>query len=489
MSNNADNMDSVPTRVTEALEGDEDFFSDGVELDTKKINAMDEPKVIPSYSEKQLHEYEANLDTSKLATGNTEDQVSAYMIQEDDDEQRRTNPDNVGYREDIKGFTNKPSYKDVNLSLRQLVLTKRAKTPSNALLMLGQKTGIGGPIHIPLYHSGFWVTIKPLVSEEIVNLEFEIISELKRVGKLTNTLIFSHYNVIFAEIIFKYFKRKVIETSVDMGDNELEDLVSVNDLYVIALNLAKGIFPNGFNAIIPCKNNVVLNENKVPTCNVKISKHLDLTELLYVNTSLLTEEQLTVMAKKAPRSVTIEEVIAYQEDLNERFSKVNKYTNMDDEEFVTNLKVPNVARYFYSGHIYVEEIKTKCNELVMSNSSLDEDTAEKTLLALMKLNSYNHFIDNIPMDVNITELSDVNKALDLFSVDTLHVNKILDDIHELMDTSLVSIVGIPSFKCRSCNAVQSNTELIPLAVYEYFFILLHSKYQKILKQLEKQNKR
>jgi len=323
MSNDINNMDTAPAIVEEVLEGDEDFFSDGVELDTKKINAMEEPKIIPSYSEKQLHEYETDLDSSKLTDMDTANQVSAYMIQEDDGERRRTNPDNIGYREDINGYTNSPMYKDVNLSLRQLVLTKRAKTPANALLKLGQKTGIGGPIHIPLYHSGFWVTIKPLVSEEIVNLEFEIISELKRVGKLTNTLIFSHYNVIFAEIIFKYFKRKVIDTSVDMGDNELEDLVSVNDLYVIALNLAKGIFPNGFNAIIPCKNNLVLNENKLPTCNVKISKHLDLTELFYVNTELLTEEQLIIMAKKTPRSVTIEEVIAYQEDLNERFSKVS----------------------------------------------------------------------------------------------------------------------------------------------------------------------
>lgn len=483
-------VESGVQTVTPTTNVDEDdFFNDAEVLNNKKILKMDEPKIIPSYNETKLNEYNRELDQNKMSESSVDDQTSVYMIQEDEGEQRRTNPDDIGYRDNIKPFTNKPMYNDISLSPKQMVITKRAKTPKQALLKISQQAGIGGPISIPLYHSGFWVTIKPLVYEEIVNLEFELMSELKRVGKLTNTLIYSHYNVIFAEVIFKYFKQKVVNTSVDMGDNELDDLVSVNDLYVIALFLAKGIFPNGFNAIIPCKNNLVLNKQKTPICNVKISKHLDLDELLYVDTSLLTGEQIEIMSRKNPRSVTIDEVITYQEDLSERFSKTSVYTNIEDVEFRINLKVPSVARYFYAGNMYIEAVKDKCNKLVMSNTSLDESVAENTLLALMKLHSYNHFIDKIPGEVDVTELNDINTALDYYSIDTLHINKIMDDIHDLMDSSLISIVGIPSFKCKQCNEIQSKTELIPLPVYEYFFILLHSKYQKILTQLEKQNKR
>ena len=484
--NNSNNSNNKPLDSAEELY---EFFKDETEIKFDKIKDLEDPKFLPSYTEKQLSEYKEKVDEEAVLKLDDETKFSAYIVEEDDDDYRKTNPDNIGYRENNNSYDNHPTFEGNNLSIKQIQLNKRARTKKSALLKLTQKIGLGVPVNIQLWHSGFIVTITPLTTEEIISLEFDIVSELKRVGKITNTLIYSHYNIVFAEVIFKHFKRKIISTTVDHGDIELEELISINDLYSIALGLAITMYPKGFEAIIPCKNTIALDENNLPKCNYKTNVHLDLTELEWVDLSKLTIEQKQQMSKKAPKSVSVEEVIKYQESLSDLFTLSKDY-NVNGEVLTINYKVPTVAKYFAAGNDFINSLKEKCNELVINHKDIDEETAEKMLLEVFKLKTYNHFIDSIPTDDTvIDDLDGINDALELINTDSFIMNEIINDIIKLMDSSLVSIIGIPSFICRKCNTVQTDKEIIPLPVYEYFFILLHSKYQRIMNQLVKQRQK
>ena len=479
------------TKNNEKIEEQKDeSYKDATEIKIEDINKLEDPIIIPSYTESEYENFENNLDTNEL--GNSDDdemKLTTYLNLEGEDTRKRTNPDDFGKGRDKFIFTDTPVANNTSLALKQLHLKNRAKTKKSALLKLTQRVGLGGPIHVPLWHSGFWVTITPLTTEEIINLEFELIAELNRVGKITNTLIYSHYNVVFAEVIFKHFKSKILDTSLDLGEMEIEEFININDLYTIGLSLAMTMFPKGFNAIIPCKNTMVLNDKNVPSCNYKARVKLNLNEMLRVNTSLLNTDQINQMCKKTPKSVTVEDVIKYQEALDDIQTKSITY-DIDGEPTVINLKSPNIKRYFESGAIFIEKLKDASTDLVMKNEQLDADSSENMLLEVFKLNTLTHFIDNIPTDEYvINDLETIGDALELFNTDTILVNKIIGDINDFKDNSLIAVVGVPTFKCPTCKALQSDNEIIPIPVYDYFFTLLHLKYTRVIKQITKQKQK
>lgn len=466
------------------------FYKDAEEITAEGISKLSDPVMMPSYTESEYEEFEENLSPENL--GNTKDnetKLTSYLVLEDENTRRRTNPDNIGTGKDKFIFTDTPMVNETSLALKQLHLKNRAKSKKSALLKLTQRVGLGSPIHVPLWHSGFWVTISPLTTEEIINLEFELISELNRVGKITNTLIYSHYNVVYAEVIFKHFKSKIIDTTVDLGEVEIEEIININDLYTIALSLAITMFPNGYNAVIPCKNTIMLDENNLPKCTYKARVKLNLNEMLRPNIDLLTSEQTTQMCKKTPKSVSIDNVVTYQEVLPDLQTKSSTY-DISGEPTILNFKTPSIKRYFESGAMFIEKLKEATTDLIMKNDQLDTDSAENMLLEVFKLGTLSHYIDNIPTDeYMINDLETINDALELFNTDTILVNKIIEDINSFKNSSLIAIVGIPTFKCPRCNNIQSDNEIIPIPVYDYFFTLLHLKYTRIIKQITKQRQK
>jgi len=490
MENNTEEQKVSPENDNNANETKKDFYKEIKEINAEDIGKLEDPIIIPSFTESEYNEFESNLNTENLGNSNDDEmKLTTYLNLEDENTRKRTNPDDVGKGRDSYIFTDTPMSNGTSLALKQLHLKNRAKTKKAALLKLTQRVGLGGPIHVPLWHSGFWITISPLSTEEIIKLEFELISELNRVRKITSTLIYSHYNVIFAEVIFKHFKSKIIDTTVDLGELEIEEIININDLYTIALSLGMTMFPKGFNAIIPCKNTVILNNDNLPSCNYKARIKLNLEELLRVDTSILNNEQVAQMCKKTPKSITIDDTVNYQEALSDIQTKSITY-DVSGEPTIINFKTPSIKRYFESGAIFIEKLKEATTDLIMKNEQLDDDSAENMLLEVFKLSTLTHFIDGIPTDEYIiNDLETISDALELFNTDTLLVNKIIDDINTFKNSSLIAIVGIPTFKCPTCKEIQSNDEIIPIPVYDYFFTLLHLKYTRIIKQITKQKKK
>jgi len=460
-----------------------DFLFDYEEVSISDVKSKNDLRIIPSSTREELTNFSKELDRDKFTELSTEEKATVGLGLETED---FINPDDIGVRSLKSGLTNEPEYDDISLKPKALTISKRVKTSKAALLKLKQKSGIGPNIHIPLWHSGFWLTYSPLDDEEIINLELELISELARVGKETSTLVFSNYNVLFAEVLLKHFKYKIIDSTLKISDeDELYDYININDLPTIALFMAKSMYPHGFNAVVPCKNVNKLNENKLPICSNKVSMKVDLNELLWVDFDKLSVDHKQQMAKKAPKSVTTDDVVKYQETLPTSGEVTKQYKDEDGDALTIVLGPVNVSKYIESGQDFIIELRDKAAELIKNNKQIgDSDKAERILLKGIYLNVYSHFIKSIPVDdAVITDVNDIRDALNTLTSNHIMAKQIMDDIKEYIDDSLLSIVGIPNFECKSCHHEQTDKEIIPLSVYEYFFILLHSKYEKIMARL------
>ena len=483
---NGDGLDSVTPEEQEVKEQSiqDDFFIDYEEIDNDKLKSLKEPRVVPSSNSKDIRATMKQFKKEDVSSLTDDEKVSLTLANESKD---FINDDDMGLKKKNESILNKINVADKDLYLKSLILNKRAKTANSALLKLSQKVGIGTLEHIPLWNSGFWVTVKPLDDEEIINLEFDIINELARVGKKTNTLVFSNQSVLFADVILKHFKLKLHDTSLKLDDSDdINNYISIYDIPTIALGLIKTKYSHGFNAIIPCKNTIVLDDKKHPLCSNKINIKLDLGELLWVDESLLTKDHKSLMLKRTPNSVSIEEVIKYQETLPVA-GEIEKTFTHDEDEVKVILSTPNASRYLEFGRNFITVLREKANELVRTNPDIeDQEAAENLLAGTLYLQLYVHFIKGVPIDdVVITNVTDVNESLSLISSNYDLSKEIMEFIKDYANQSTITTIGVPNFVCNKCNHKQTEKEIIPLAVYEYFFTLLHSKYEKVMEKLNK----
>jgi len=462
----------------------EEVFDDGEAIDAKEISKLKEPRPAPSASRKTIKDTVDDIELEDL----TEDEQVSIILQRNN--KGFIESEDTGYREDMVSFTNKVDG-EKPLHSKALKFNKKVSSGKAALLKLKQASGLGSHVNIALWHSGFYITMAPLTDEEILRLELEITEELTRIGKATNTLIFSNYSVIFTEVIFKHFRGKIIASSLDIGDDQdILDYIHINDVNAVAINIAMSIFPNGFNAVIPCSNDTKLKDGK-PACNNVKRVKLALDELQWEDLTKLTPKHIQQMNKTNPKTVSIEDVIEYQKTLPTNGEVIETFTLPYEDESLTvdvTFQSPNISYYLEAGKDFISTLRHNANQILKESTHVDKpEDAEELLVKSYYLQLYIHYIKSIKIDdAKLTSIEDIKEALNTMVSNDDTRTKFLADIHAYIDNSLVSIVGIPNFRCESCNIAQSKHELIPLAVFEYFFILLHSRYEKVMDRYQKE---
>jgi hypothetical protein len=102
------------------------------------------------------------------------------------------------------------------------------------------------------------------------------------------------------------------------------------------------------------------------------------------------------------------------------------------------------------------------------------------------LRQYSHWISSIILgDNNIIESKeDVENILGHLSADDNFRNGVMEKIKEYISTTVVSLVGIPTYDCPACGKEQKSplpkhTSVIPLDVIQVFFTLLMQKNQRM----------
>lgn len=492
------NVDGETIKVTEQVIGSVpplstnillDFYKDGVEITDKQIDELEtDNHVLPVADEATINKFLTELqDNKKLEDldGVTKRTIKTIIGSTD-----LSNLHEVGCDDKISNMDNCLHVDGKELRLKNISVRNNSKNFNTAKIKLGEKLNIGVPTHVPLYHSGFWVTLSPLSTKiEKINLQLEIAQEVDRIGKMTHNLVYSNYSVLFASTLVDTLRNHITDTSITLEDgDDIFDYIKVQDLDMLIWGLLKTMYPRGFDYVVLCKNAVQPGEDNVPKCNFKLNVKLELHKMLKVDNDRFNIEHKQQMLKRSSKSVTKDEVTNYQDTLE---ANQEETINIQLEDYLVtlNIKSPNITRYLENGHYFIDTVTDKLNKLIADNILKDDNdkakaNAERLITNSILVTIYNHYISSVNLNgVLKDEYDEVYDILELLSAEDEYRNKVISKIVSYIDNSLVSVIGVPNYVCPECKTSQVESEsnfrsFIGLDVYNYFFTLLAFQYQK-----------
>lgn len=393
--------------------------------------------------------------------------------------------------EDGREFTNDLIFEETPLFPKQIKAGKGNPGPVNgglAKVKAYSFMGVSGNIHIPLWHTGVWVTIGNIGISDITNLNYKIATNTVTLGRDTNGLVFSNDVVIYNRIVLEFIIKHIVNTSVKLNDfEELKELISVHDITILTSGLISTMYPRGYDVILPCNNTIKLDDNNDIKCDNVSKAKTDPLTLLVVDRSSITDEQKRFMCKKLPNTTTLEEVIAYKESIER-----SKDKDMEIEHYGNVLKftlsVPNMEEYINAGERWISETIDRVSDTL--NEDEDENIRNSKYLELYNrtsLNTFAHYFKKLYVseDQYVENINDIIDTLNTYSMDNELAAKIIEEVRKYINESVVAMVGIEVYTCPTCDQLVESEEhiepfrdIIPLNVMKILFDLSTLKLAK-----------
>lgn len=387
---------------------------------------------------------------------------------------------------DPNAFKNDVRFGDKKLNIKNLEMNQNDVNPKTAVARFTKYIDAGEVVQVPLWHSGFWVTIKPIKQKDFIQLEEEIAENQIKLGRETSSLIYSNYAVIVNRIVCAFLARHITEYSLKLesGNENIFDYISVQDLNPLILAMISTIYTKGLSYSKACKNNLV-HEDGVKVCNNVLSAVLDPKKLLFVNTYVLGNNKgdfnlLDHMSKRRPNSVSLDSVKEYQRRINCLAPRTIKV--LDDKVEIT-LEHPSISKYIDTGEKWVQNIVDEFESTLTEG----QDTSIKnikigTIVLAIYAGIYNSFVKSIKYAGDnraYTDQETIDAMLEKLSEKEDGVKPFINAINKYISESAVAIVAVPAYECEKCKQTVKEEEvpvnksgfnnLVPLNMTHLFF--------------------
>lgn len=353
-------------------------------------------------------------------------------------------------------------------------------TGATARRIARTELGLGGAFGVGLWHSGFWVRLRPPTEGAMLELYQNLTQEKAQLGRATYGLIFSGMGGYYSRILLDFVLEYVVDTSLILEDGEdIRNYIHVHDLPILYWGLACAHWSRGFLYSRPCV-------AKPGECSHVITETLNLREEMHVvDKRCLTAYQKQHMSKLQPRSVTTASLQQYQDEFLHRSPRL---VNIDTPaaKIVITLKSPTARGHIQASYDWVNGIE----ELYPESLGVDVKTRQKFLLnqgraSLMR--QYEHYVQSIRInDILLDDAEAISGTLEDMSGDEKIRVEFLKAVAKYIDDTVVSMIAIPSFICPSCGGQQNvgrpdtpHPNRIPLSVERLFFHLLALQVQEI----------
>lgn len=348
-------------------------------------------------------------------------------------------------------------------------------TGESARFHIRAAMGMGTVFAAPLWHSGFWVTLKAPPEAALLELYRQITAEKISLGRSTYGFMYSNGTAYTSRIMLDFIVDHLYESSLVLSDkDDIRNYIRVPDLQILIWAMANATWPNGFQYQRSC----IADPEK---CKHVIEEKLNLGKLLWTDTNALTESQVKHMTKRQRGSVSVEDVKRYTDEFVRGQDRKIQIT----DELSMILKVPTVVEHIEASYRWINTIEEMyARVLTQDDRARDEYLLNQGKATAMR--QYTHFVKAVLVgDHEYDEVSTIEDTLnDLTSRDDVRA-KFLEKAREYLDNSVISLVAIPTFKCPKCGGEQTgeahkhHPELIPLDVMQTFFQLLVQRLRKI----------
>lgn len=348
----------------------------------------------------------------------------------------------------------------------------------HAIRKIQALTGGGGMVKVPLWHSGFYISIKAPTDMQLLNYHDTVAREKIELGKNTVGLIFSNSSSYTNSSIYDLAVDCIYETSVkDCSIGDIKEILSINDFPIIAWALAYTMYPNGYSYVSPC-----IADPK--NCQAVTEALLDIRKLLWVDRTALNEKQKRHMSQYSDSQCTRADVKAYQDE----FDNTDDNTYVNDLGFTVAFKQPTLKEHLESGARWIHELDNVVRDVFTEEVRQDRINAYINNRAnLTKLRSFTHYIKHVTWhdDDSITVAEEtIERLMDQFSANPDIIEDLGNKLDKYIDKSSIAIVGLPRVPCPKCGKTETTDEakanpwIIPINPVRLFFRLRDRKLQQ-----------
>lgn len=363
-------------------------------------------------------------------------------------------------------------------------ITNEELKSERALIRLTTHLGLGTLFQVPLWHSGFWITFKPPTESEILELNRQLSSDKIQFGRQTYGLAFSNVTSYTMDRLIGFALSHVYDMTAKVEDinmGNLRDHISSQDIPSLLWGFVCTMYPRGFKYRRAC----VADPEK---CNYILEETLNVFKLQWTNNVALTEWQRTHMSIRQSKSKDLASITRYKEELT-RIQKTKIDINKDTPTAISiTIKTPSVREYIDAGHRWIGDIVN----IVDRALGAEAGDRERNALILQygqasSMRQYSHWIDSIEFETNvIKELETIETVLDTLSADDNVRTEFIEAVVSFINKSTISIIGIPVFKCPSCQKdneshfkLPAYANVIPLDMIQVFFGLLTQRLERV----------
>lgn len=350
-------------------------------------------------------------------------------------------------------------------------------TGDKAVMHVNQLLGLGGLFTIPLWHSGFWITIKAPHDSEILELHRRITSDKISLGRRTYGMVYSNTSVYYVKAVMDFVFAHIFSCSLKCSREDLPKHISSLDIETLVWGVACGIWPKGFQY----SRSVLLTGEDGVTSQKEIRGLLDVSKLFRYDVKALTAWQTKHMLSRNNTSMGVESLERYRNEFSIGGERV---VNLRDGVVKIVLRVPSLDEYITAGYTWVDGI----SNMVMNALGMEADDNVRNSYIneqgkASALRQYVHWVKQVETqsDKQIVDRESIERTFDSLSQDDEIRTSFLDEVKKYMEDSQISVVGTP---CATADeekkyALPRFPHLYPLNTMATFFTLLVQKVGRI----------
>ena len=353
-----------------------------------------------------------------------------------------------------------------------------------AVIRMISHLGMGSLFQVPLWHSGIRVTFKPPSESEIVELNRILMSDKIQLGRYTYGLAFSNITSYTINRLMDFAISHIYSTSVkdeDININNIKDHISSQDIFSFLWGFVCTMYPRGFKYRRACINNP-------EKCTYILEDTLNLTKLQWTNMLALTDWQKVHMSSRQDKVKDLASVNRYKEELVRTQSKRIEINKDQPDAISVLIKSPSVSEYIESGYNWIGSITDMVDRVLEKEANSDE--RNDLILQHGKasaIRQYAHWVASIEYETNVVDDKDtLNALLGILSADDEIRAEFIKGVIEYINSSTVSIIGLPAYDCPACGTSQEGEaissvykNIIPLDVVQLFFVLLTQRLERL----------
>lgn len=383
--------------------------------------------------------------------------------------------------------------KDPNSSWKQFLETESGKlgftapkvAESGAAGYSGQKgvmrvraiMGLGGIVSIPLWHSGFWITLTTPPESALIELQRRLQEEKIELGRETFGLVFSNEQSYINSWLLDFCFEYIFETSVRVDNNqELRSLIKIQDLNVLFWGLACLVWPRGFDYVRSLTTQAGIEGTQT------ISAKINLGKLMWVDNASFDAKQRAHMAQRQRGKMTVDQVKEYQSTFIPTLAQGRKVQIREGLEVV--IAATDVENYIADGENWIAGIVSTVDSTFTQAVPNEQERNRMitTHARASRLRNNGAWIKAIVIDgYENTDREDIAEILDVLSVDQEVTEKLEKEINSFKDDSTRALIAIPETSGKE-TGLPRFPHLIPIDVVNTFFTLLAQRVAIILRR-------